>query len=72
MKAGRGVQRIEPQDSEPVLGAELPSFEDDSLSLEQLGKVYADMLASSSSVPESTSLEDQLADDSASTSQVPN
>jgi len=72
MKAGRGVQRIEPQDSEPVLGAELPSIEDDSLSLEQLGKVYADMLASSSSVPESTSLEDQLADDSASTSQVPN
>ena len=72
MKAGRGVQRIEPQDSEPVLGAELPSMEDDSLPLEQLGKVYADMLASSSSVPESTSLEDQLADDSASTSQVPN
>ena len=72
MKAGRGVQRIEPQDSEPVFGAELPSIEDDSLSLEQLGKVYADMLASSSSVPESTSSEDQLDDDSASSSQVPN
>jgi len=72
MKAGRGVQRIEPQDSEPVLGAELPSMEDDSLSLEQLGKVYADMLSSSSSVPASAASEDQLADDSASTSQVPN
>jgi len=72
MKAGRGVQRIEPQDSEPVLGAELPSIEDDSLSLEQLGKVYADMLSSSSSVPASTALEDQLDDDSASNSQVPN
>ena len=72
MKAGRGVQRIEPQDSEPVLGAELPSMEDDSLSLEQLGKVYADMLANSASIPASNASEDQLADDSASSSQVPN
>jgi len=70
MKAGRGVQRIETHDSEPVLGAELPSLEDDSLSLEQLGKVYADMLASSSSIPPNTASEDQLADDSSSYPQV--
>jgi segregation and condensation protein B len=51
MRAGRGVQRIESHESEPVLGAELPSLEEDSLSLEQLGKVYADMLAGNAAEP---------------------
>ena len=54
MKARRGVQRIESQDAEPILGTELPSLEDDSLSLEQLGKVYAEMLAGTSSGSENT------------------
>ncbi|MCY2973525.1 MAG: SMC-Scp complex subunit ScpB [Planctomycetota bacterium] len=66
MRAGRGVQRIETHENEPVLGAELPSLEDDSLSLEQLGKVYADMLASSSSNPSITASQDYPSEDSAS------
>lgn len=68
MRAGRGVQRIESHENEPVLGAELPSLEDDSLSLEQLGKVYADMLASNSSTPSSSTLLDYPSEDSVSPS----
>jgi len=68
MRAGRGVQRIESHENEPVLGAELPSLEDDSLSLEQLGKVYADMLASNSSTPSSSTLLDYPSEDSVSSS----
>jgi len=52
MRTRRGVQRIDSVDSEPVLGANLPSMEDDSLSLEQLGEVYAEMLAGSSGIRE--------------------
>jgi segregation and condensation protein B len=68
MRAGRGVQRIESHENEPVLGAELPSLEDDSLSLEQLGKVYADMLASTSEGTTLAATQEYPSDDSESSS----
>ncbi len=68
MRGGRGVQRIETHENEPVLGAERPTLEDDSLSLEQLGKVYADVLASSSSTSPITASQDYPSEESASSS----